>query len=122
MKCNKPVTDVELASIAHHLKDLFPTIDTLKLHKAYTSKVESYTRWESVHCIENHYLLMVRKCENFQCCTLFWLPNPLIDERWEHYKPNEELKNEDKSDEKNRLSLYLTKPRKAEKMMPQKTP
>ena len=117
INCTHPVKDYEVRIFQCHLKELFPTLDTAKLQKAYTSKNEKYMQWKSVHCNENHYLFQVRKCSNRECCTetrlpreqLLWLPSPLVEESGQHFVKYEWLKASNVSDEKDRPSLKVVK-------------
>ena len=42
INCTQPVKDYDVSIFQRHLKELFPTLDTAKLQKAYTSKNEKY--------------------------------------------------------------------------------
>ena len=103
IKCISSVTDAEVESFQSHLTTLFPNLHLSKLQKH-----QGYNAWKAKHCIENHYLFMIRKCQNSDCCTstglsrdkLFWPPSPLLDVSKEHYVLYESLKSTNASDEK----------------------
>ena len=107
INCTSTVTYMEVRISECHLKELFPSLYTTKLQKAYTSKVKEYIRWKPAHYIENQCLFMVRMCEDTSSSKtrvprdqLLWLPSPLKDESGEHYVQYQHLKFSEVSDEK----------------------
>ncbi|MES9904556.1 MAG: hypothetical protein ABW168_18000, partial [Sedimenticola sp.] len=86
-----PLGEEEIDILKGNLNHLFPSMDTNKLVKSATSKVESYMQWQENHCRQRHYCFQIKKCSNPDCCspptqTWNWLPDPVLDEGGEKYK------------------------------------
>ena len=92
--CRDPVPEEDIGRIRRHL-NMFPGLDVTKLTKATTRKLKENQGWLDIHCRERQYSTQFRKCENTECCPaprlprekLMWLPDPILDETGEHYKP-----------------------------------
>ncbi|CAG2185017.1 unnamed protein product [Mytilus edulis] len=101
-----PMTDIEIDTLQRHLRELFPELDLKKLVKTHTDKVQSYQTWKENHCRERQYLFQIRKCQNPVCCipsilsdeALYWLPDPVLCNYKEHFKPYEEVNGTDTSE------------------------
>ncbi|CAG2208657.1 unnamed protein product [Mytilus edulis] len=101
-----PMTDIEIDTLQRHLRELFPELDLKKLVKTHTDKVQSYQTWKENHCRERQYLFQIRKCQNPVCCipsilsdeALYWLPDPVLCDDKEHFKPYEEVNGTDTSE------------------------
>ena len=111
-----PVSENEIDILKRHLRELFPTLNLDKLQKVHTKSVESYQAWLDTHCRARHYTFQIRKCENLDCCLpaevpkedLFWLPDPVLDDTGNHFKPYEDVKS-CPTTEDHRLSLKVVK-------------
>ena len=121
--CLDPATELEIDNLKRHLRELFPDLDLNKLQKVHTAKSQTYNTWVSSHCRLRHYTFQIRKCKDENCCLatripyeeLSWLPDPVIDDSGDHYKPYTEVKGQDTNDE-NRPSLKdKTKGKKSQK-------
>lgn len=55
LKAIDPVNDQEIDNLKKHLSELFPDMNLEKLQKAYTSKIESFQKWQETHCRSRHY-------------------------------------------------------------------
>lgn len=103
MQAVDPLSDQEVDIMKRHLRELFPDLDLSKLQKMHTKKVESYNRWIEKHCKISQYVFQIKKCSDEQCCSgsvlpreeLTWLPDPIIEENGEHYKPYSEVNGQD---------------------------
>ena len=97
IKVNDPVREDEVDYLSRHLNFLFPGLDTGKLVKAHTKKVDSYNQWSEKHCRVRNYSFQIRKCSDADCCLppqnhYDWLPDPMIDENdVNHYKSFEHI-------------------------------
>jgi hypothetical protein len=114
-----PVTDDEIDVVKRHLRELFPQLDTEKLQKVHTKKVEDYNAWVAKHCKLSHYIFQIRKCGDLTCCSpstlpqeeLSWLPDPILKDP-DHYKSYQELKGIETTEaDRPSLSIQKTKPK-----------
>ena len=82
-----PVETTEIDSLQRHLHFLFPSLDTSRMTKAYTSRCKEYQKYLHDHCRERQYSFQIRKCADITCCgasripinQLQWLPDPVLD-------------------------------------------
>lgn len=86
-----PMKDTDIDVIKRHLRELFPTLDTDKLQKVHTNKIQEYAEWMSRHCRQSHYIFQIKKCQNAECCIpgesgdIPWLPDPMLDDTGDHF-------------------------------------
>ncbi|XP_052781350.1 uncharacterized protein LOC128217930 [Mya arenaria] len=91
-----PTSEEEMDILKQHLHYLFPQMNTDRLVKAETNKVEKYAEWLDLHCKQSQYCFQIRKCDNPECCgpsslDLEWIPDPMLDDSKNHYRPFDEL-------------------------------
>lgn len=122
-----PIREEEIDVFKRHLRELFPDLDLEKaLTKINTKKSKMYVEWVSAHCRERQYIFQVRKCKDPSCClpptndfeSINWLPDPVLEENKEHFKPYNEVKMMETT-EKDRPSMAEKIPKEHLQAIPQ---
>jgi len=98
-----PVNVNDIDALKQHLVTLFPNLDLTKLQKAITIKCTENQIWVEKHCRQRWYAFQIRKC-NDTCCrnppilACNWLPDPILQDGLQHFKPFEDVYGTDTSE------------------------
>lgn len=108
IQARQPVSDNEIQDMLDMLCTLFPGIDPDKLQKKHTQKLTTLQAWLESHTRQRQYSFQIKKCQDRDCCMplrdmtasqLQWLPDPMLDDSGEHYKPFSSLYGSDTTED-----------------------
>jgi hypothetical protein len=120
-----PIPTSNIDTVTKLLKKMFPNIDPCTATMSLNGNDPTLVAYMKNHARRRQYTFQLRKCDDDKCCPAptdrrfptspLWLPDPVLDDTKEHYKPCADVMGEETTDA-HRPSMQKTAKKKLAKI------